>query len=274
MEATMGTECDFDKLRQSNSILWNWSKYFKIHNKSFLAFAYKLKEKKQKYLNLISGKKLKEKFISDFDVMFYAAEIENDLFKQYRPTIFSIIRRFSVKNQETKEKLFDVGTLALRGAIWRYNREEVKFVTYAMNGITLAVRGMASLEVKRFKNMKESKYFFTRDDNQNYLMGIKIIADFKSLEPHEELLRNESLNEEIIAKFAELNSDEIKLVQFHVYNNTERYRQKFRDYYNKRHGKNITNFQISSMWRKTKKKIWKHLISSQYSDSLANCPIP
>ncbi len=269
----MEPEWNFDKLRHSNSILWNWSQYFEIHNNHFLAFAYKLKEKKQEYLNLITDEKLKQKFIADCDEMFYAAEIENDLFKQYRPAIFSIIRRFNATRHELQELLFDVGTLALRGAIWRYQRDSVKFITFAMNGIILAIRGMASFEHKRFNKRKKKECFFVGDNNKNFLMDNKILVDPKSLEPHDQLLRSESLDEEAITRVARLNLDETKLVHFHVYN-TEHYRQKFRDYYRERYGKNISNSQISMLWSKTKKKIWKRLISSQYSDSLSNFSTP
>ena len=82
-------EFDFARLRESNALLWKWGQNLKIKNNSFLRFVYKIKKNKEEILSQLKTKKLKQEFLKDFEKMFYAEQIENDLILQYRPMVFT-----------------------------------------------------------------------------------------------------------------------------------------------------------------------------------------
>lgn len=261
---------DFDALRAANNLLWEWGQHFKISNGVFLRFVYKLEQDKEKFLEKIKNQKLKKKFIKDCETMFHAKLVENDLLKQYRPMIFSVLRRFKITNAEIHQTAFDNGLTALRGAIWRYRMNSVKFITYAMNGVICSVRGTVFHEGRELKKMRDKCVSLSKKNSQtDELFDIKEIACKRFPNPMDLL---ENFEEESLYKLARLTEDEKFICRLRIAG--EKYQNKFKEHYKKKYSRTPSRTKINDMWKRIQIKIWIGILQSRGLDVLEGLKNP
>jgi hypothetical protein len=262
--------CDFDRLRKSNGLLYKWSIYFEIKNCSFLNFVYKFQKNKNVFFKKIKCPVKRVEFLDDWDFMFFARKIENDLIRQYMPVVFKVLRRFKIKNQEIYENAFDVAISALRGSVWRYRLETVKFLSYAMTGIICAVRGYVFHEKEIFKRKQPKMISICRSEVNDSIYAENVtLCCPKSLEPWQQIEDEIQLNEKNIAKLSGLTTDETYLLKLKLKN--PKYREKFIEYYTKKYGKPCSKTTLYRVWNITKRKIFKkveQIRGSKFADLL------
>lgn len=258
-------EFDYKKLAESNELLWQWSLYFKIHNNYFLEFAYKLADNKKLYLNKIINNEVKKKFLNDFETMFYAKTVENELIKQYIPMVHLCVRRFKIISADAKQDAFDIGLQALRGAIWRYRITKHKFLSYAMTGTILAIRGLVSLRLRQKKSNKLVQVFHDRETKSPSRCS-KLLVDYKAAEPCDYVSGYQDLETTFSRLTENLSKDEKKLLEYKITN--PNFREEFIKYYKSTHGKKMTKDSFITVWNKTKKKLWAALSSIKRPEEL------
>lgn len=143
MEVLM--EIDYKKLASSNSLLAKWKLALdSIEDKSLKRDlkSYNLGYKKNffYYVNFfkndykVAEKILGPQFSKDRKKMFFAETVESELIMQYRPAIFSEFRSKKV-TIDIMDEVFQNCLIGLRESVWKYARKDIKFSTYAINGI-------------------------------------------------------------------------------------------------------------------------------------------
>ena len=250
----MSMTFDFAKLAAANELLWKWGERFGIHNGKFLNFVYKLKQNQNDLIKELKNAKWKQEFKKDCKVMFYAAEIENDLFKQYRPVVGSVVNRFKLKSGQAIENAYDIGVSSLRGAIWRYRFTHVKFLSYAMTGVMMAVKGyVVHRHYMKDRRAKHVQIFCNSDTDIMFTDNL-LFADKREKDPAETITDIPEIDENNIAQFAKLTSDENMLLKLHI--QRQNYPQSFMAYYLKRHKKKISRRSVNDMLQRTRRKIF------------------
>ena len=259
---------DFEKLCESNSILWKWAEYFKIENNNFLNFSYKLPKNYQMFLDKIEDPNDRKIFKKDFKKMFFAREIENDLFKQYHPVILSSLRKFPIKDREIFEFAYDVGVSSLRGAIWRYRIITTKFLSYAMTGIIQAIRGAIFYKNNKKINSKIKVVNIMMDEENGRLFAEdNKMSCKKTHEPWQLIEDGVKLNEKSLVKLAKLTADEAMLLKLRLKDDNN-YRSSYVKYYAEKHGVTCTKSTIYRHWNKVKFKIYLKLYEIRGRDAL------
>jgi hypothetical protein len=266
-------EFNFARLRESNALLWKWGQHLKIQNNVFLRFVYKIKENKEEILSQLKTKKLKQEFLKDFENMFYAEEVENALILQYRPMIYSVIRRFAIKNAEIGQTAFDVGICALRGSIWRYRMDTVKFITFSMNGVICAVRGVVHHEALVLKQEQErfKRILFNEETHETFI-GDDKLACKRFKDPSENIINPLVITEENMQTVAKLTEDERVIIELHLGGNG--YRDKFKTYYKNKYGVIPNKSKMNTIWKTSQIKIWAAVIKHKGVDAVANLKPP
>lgn len=92
-------------------------------------------------------------FLKDYKDMFYAAEIENELIKQYIPAIYSILRNKKI-NPILFDELINQMICGFREVVWRFNREDLQFSTYAITSL----KNNFCYEISNLTNKKKNKF--------------------------------------------------------------------------------------------------------------------
>lgn len=267
-------EFDFDRLRAANATLFKWGEHFKIHNYKYLNFVYTLEKNKDSVLSSLKTKKLRKQFEKDCKTMFFAKEIENDLIMQYRPMVHHVLRRFNISSDDVYDSALSVGLQSLRGAIWRYSRDSVKFITYAMNGVICGVRGIVSdmhesktIKLKRIKPL-------LRDENTSamFTMGKHVLQDKKAGDPADIVAHGKFLDENILVNLAGLDEDEKNILNFFL--SGDGYREKYREYHNEKYGKIPARSRIVQIWKNSQLKIWKAVLNIRGEEALRTVRSP
>jgi hypothetical protein len=246
--------CDFVRLRASNALLYKWSIYFKIHNGHYLNFVYTLEQNKESLLKQIKNAIKKKEFLKDFNAMFFAKEVENDVIRQYMPVVFNVMRRFNVKNDAAWETIFDVAVSALRGSVWRYRLDTTKFLSYAMTGVVCAVRG-AVFHQKEIANRIGPRFIHISrsETNDSVFAEGTTLACKKTPEPWELIEEGAPITEDNVAKLSGLTADEAYLLELRLEGTS--YREKFIKYHTKKYGKPCNKNTLYRVWNCAKKKI-------------------
>jgi hypothetical protein len=108
---------------------------------------------------LTEKQKLAQKFLGKFytenrDKMLYPASVESFLIRQYVPAIYHEIGKKKGKIDSMAE-LKQFCMEGLRNSVWKYTREDIKFTTFAINGI----RNNITIYKKRVsREKKDSKW--------------------------------------------------------------------------------------------------------------------
>lgn len=253
-------EVDFDKLIAANNLCQKWADHFGTKANAYHIFIADLRKNPQTYLNQLSKVKKKE-LQKDLSGMFYAAEVENDLIIQYRPTIFYVLNRYRVKNYDFKEDLYDFGLLTMRYSIWRYRKYDCTFKTFVINGLLQSFKGHITNRKKAIesesKNFFRSMYridLFSRSDKNN------VHPQSKQETPENYLIRKENeITFDNLVIMANLTDEEKNLLVFYMEKNNIPENFKWRDNYNAtykiKYGKSLTRSSISDRLNGIKKRL-------------------
>lgn len=138
---------NYEKLAESNKVTLKWRNALveRIKGRSkepevkaikkllpatnFLGIVSFLKDNKKKAAAILGSE-----FTKDYKKMFYAAEIENELIKQYVPAVYSVLRNKKFNPMYADDLLNDL-LYSLREIVWRYNRKDLQFSTYAITSL-------------------------------------------------------------------------------------------------------------------------------------------
>lgn len=267
-------EFDFNRLRKANAALNKWGEHFEIHNYKYLNFVYTLEKNKEIYIEKLKTQKLRKQFEKDCKTMFFAKEIENDLILQYKPMVYHVLRRFKIDSDEVYDCALSVGLQSLRGAIWRYSRDSIKFITYAMNGVICGVRGIISdmHESKKIKIKNIEKLCQNEEAYALFAFGDHVLIDKKAEDPVEIVAHGKQFDEKFLGEVAGLDEDEKNILSFFL--SGEGYREKYRDYHNEKYGKIPPRSRIVQIWKNSQLKIWKAVLSIRGEEALRTVRSP
>ena len=165
-------QIDYAKLSKSNQLFFNWKN--KIHD---LMMQSNMKQERQLYQlgynrnfyyyvkffknnTQIAAKYLGKKFVKDMPKMFFAETIENDLIVQYVPAIYSEMSKHTIPPMLWQD-LYDYLLIGLRDSVWRYSREDIKFSTYAINGLRNNIRFFMSNSARERRMSKSAGILFS-----------------------------------------------------------------------------------------------------------------
>lgn len=154
---------DFEKLKKCNDICHKWSERFGIGKRDYMRFMYGIFKNPESVKNQLESK-YRSQFTKDCKVMFYAAEIEDTLIRQYHAMIFNIMKKFRINQNDFDEYITD-GFMAIRAATWQYRTYKVKasFTTYAHRAIFMRIKGKLCKEKEKRDRRHSLKINFESD---------------------------------------------------------------------------------------------------------------
>lgn len=262
---------DFDKLIACNLVCQKWADHFKTKANSYHVFIADLRRNPSAYLSRLSGKD-RLSLESDLKTMFYAAEIENNLIIQYRPSIFYVCRRYRIKGAKVRQDLFDLGLLSLRYSIWRYRKYDCSFKTFAIRGLLTGFKGYLSDKKKALKS-KAKKFdrniiSLNLEANQE---EFSLVPESKEEGPLDHIVRTENeVTFETLTSKALLSKEEIELLSFYMdKNNTPEkfgWRLDYANAYRLRTGKNLSKSSVSDKLLSIKNRLKKALVELKPHD--------
>jgi len=167
-------QLDFQKLKKCNDICFKWSAILEIKQRDYVRFCLSAKENHIFYLEKLPTR-LRNKFLKDCKVMFYAAEVEDEIITKYRPMVLNILKKLNIAADEFEEHEV-TGLLAIRTAVWSYRTHEIKasFTTYCHNSIFNRIRGIKFKDYQKNQRRKDKLKIYsysdlTDDFQENYL---------------------------------------------------------------------------------------------------------
>ena len=154
---------DFEKLKKCNDLCHKWSTRFGIGKREYMRFMYNIFKNPESVKNQLEVK-YRSQFTKDCKVMFYAAEVENALIKQYHAMIFNIMKKFRIDQNDFDEYVTD-GFMAIRAATWQYRTYKVKasFTTYAHRAIFMRIKGKLCKEKEKRDRRHNLRISFESD---------------------------------------------------------------------------------------------------------------
>jgi len=178
---------NFEHLKKCNDICFKWSKHFKIKKSNYAQFMWKTFRNPEIICQKLNSKH-KSKFMKDCKTMFYAAEVEEILIKQYSPMIINIMKRLHI-NYEKFEDYLSYGYMAIRSAVWQYRTYKIKasFTTYAHRAIFMRIRGILHREKTKILDRKiriscESDYESKEFDLESVYLHKDCAANMEDLD--------------------------------------------------------------------------------------------
>lgn len=173
-------EIDYKKLAFSNSLIAKWklvldsiqdesvkrdlkASYNLGYNKNFFYYVNFFKNHSNK-----ASKILGSQFAKDKKKMFFAETVETELILQYRPAIYAEFRNKRI-TVDIREEIFQHCLIGLRESVWKYARSDIKFSTYAINGIRNNIgfyRSQRSDAKKKWDDVVTSFSQLTQSDSE------------------------------------------------------------------------------------------------------------
>ena len=166
-------DVDYKKLAKANLKLLFWRDKVREHAKSNKDFRIthnmNAKSNIQKVVRFFKKHKkeavalLGKKFEREYKSLFYAFSVENDLITQFIPAIYKVIAIHGVR-KDYHDDFFSELMISLRDSVWMYTRPEIKFTTYAINGIK---KNIIYLKINAAEDMVRKNYILYDDFKGN-----------------------------------------------------------------------------------------------------------
>ena len=258
---------DFAKLIAANILCLKWADHFKKGKKKYHIFVNELRNNATPYMELLSPTKKKE-FEKDLKVMFYAAEIENELITQFIPIIFYVCRRFNIFKPERVQEIYDQGLVSLRHSVWRYSKDVCTFKTFASNGLLGYIGGYLSHE-KNAKTFKKNQIYINikplnLENKNSQDFDCHPISKFESAETLLERKEDE-ITFDYLARKANLTEEEIVLLTIYMERDyvpeNFTWRKIYMKKYKTKFGKAICKTTVSQKVNVIKKRLLQAVIS-------------
>jgi len=157
MKKDINNYVDFKRLKRSNDLCWKWAQRFGVNSHGYTSFAVCLRDRFQEHKDKLEVR-YRCQFVKDFKIMFYAAESEEFMIKQYSAMILSILKKYKIPHNEHEDCLTE-GMIAIRNATWNFRNIGVKasFTTYCYNSIMFRIRGMR-LKTYKKRQRREARF--------------------------------------------------------------------------------------------------------------------
>ena len=148
---------DFEKLKDCNGVCYKWGQRFKVIKRDYMRLLIYIHKNPEAYKVKLE-KKYRSQFSKDVKTMFYAAQIEEILVKQYHGMIYKIFKVLRIPIDLYESMEID-GMMAIRTAIWNYrhHKANASFSTFCYNNIFMRIQG-AYGKIKS-KKARRAKYF-------------------------------------------------------------------------------------------------------------------
>jgi hypothetical protein len=147
--------CDMARLRRSNDLAWKWFSRTGLYKNQYIPWVINLQKEPNAFKSSLSPS-FKSAFTKDFKEMFYAAEVENDIIKQYDRMVHYCMKKIRhIPCQE--DDMYSTGLITIRNCIWQYRNLRIKcsFTTYCHNSVWMRMSGDLCKQRMLFK--KRSK---------------------------------------------------------------------------------------------------------------------
>jgi hypothetical protein len=157
MQSNIESIVDFDRLKKANGICLKWATRLKIMKNDYIRFCVRMMKDFEGH-----KKRFEPRFWSqlskDRKVMFYAAEIEDIIVRQYHAMIFRIFKILHIP-VEVQPELETEGMMAVRSAVWHFREHKGKatFTTFCYNNIMMRVKGVYG-KMRRNNAMRMKKF--------------------------------------------------------------------------------------------------------------------
>jgi len=261
---------DFERLKYCNGICQKWGQRFKTKKNEYMRTLIYIHKNPEKYKSILE-QKYRSQFSKDVKHMFYAAEIEEILIKQYHAMIFKVFKVLRIPNELYETMEID-GMIAIRSAIWNYRHHESKasFSTFCYNSILMRISGgYGKIKQKRARNAKRM-IIMNESDLQDFNWSIyeKKYSNIETDTLAQEL-------ENIIQK-CKLNEQEGMLIRLYALRNDPKdwhrvYREKYKNpMFN---GKPLSRQSVLNHLAAVQKKIYMYLRRSDNLDVAHFCKL-
>lgn len=153
--------CDLNKLRKSNDLAFKWFCRTGLPKKDYLRWVINCWKNPEAYKKTLAPS-MRSAFAKDIKNMFYAAEIENDVIKQYENMVAYVLKKVRYE-QNMLEDLKAYGLHAIRNCCWQYRSVKARFVaqcgftTFCHNSVFMRIR--SELSKIRTKSRRRHKKF-------------------------------------------------------------------------------------------------------------------
>ena len=204
---------DFERLKKANGICLKWADRLKVSKNSYIKFCVKLMTNFKERRTLFPPSYWAQ-LAKDRKVMFYAAEVEDVLVRQYHAMIFRIFKVLRIP-PEVQPDLETEGMMAIRSAVWHFRNHKgnATFTTFCYNAIFMRVRGFYGKMKKNMARRCQTFHVFSESDIDNEVR-------FEQLIGHEdEVYRETGTLEQELAKvlaLANLNENEQELITAYI----------------------------------------------------------
>lgn len=217
MKSNINELVDFEKLRESNSILHKWTQRLNISKRDYMKTVHQM-FKNPKAFKTKFEVRFRSQFTKDCAVMFYASTVENTLCEQYSAMVANIIRgRFKIRDDDFFENHFNDGLMAIRAATWQFRKHKSKasFNTFVHHAIFMRIKGtlcknsdkakrrMGYAKVYRFSDYPETTKFdnvgeeYYPDDSVAFEKQISMIIREAGLSEQEQFMLSSYINRKV-----------------------------------------------------------------------------
>lgn len=164
MQENIESIVDFERLKKANGLCYKWAQRKKVSKNTYIKFCVKLMtqfEERRK----VFPQGYWSQLAKDRKVMFYAAEVEDILVRQYHAMIFRIFHILKIP-AELQPDLETEGMLAIRSAVWHFRNHKgnASFTTFCYNAIFMRVRGFYGKMRKKMAKRCQTFHVFAQSD--------------------------------------------------------------------------------------------------------------
>lgn len=173
--------CDLKRLRKSNDLAFKWFSRTGLSKNAYLNWVIQCWKNPDNFKQTLTPP-MRSAFAKDIKNMFYAAEVENDIIKQYENMIPYILQKIR-HDHNMFEDLKAHGLHAIRNCCWQYRTVRARFVsqcgftTFCHNSIFLRIRSEIS-KVKALKNRRNKKFTISTESHMGKTFSL---SNFESI---------------------------------------------------------------------------------------------
>lgn len=165
----------FKQIVDANLLTQRWYKSLDHNAKSLVEFVACITKNPESLL-VHADCDTKNQFYSDIPKMLVPQQYEETIITNCRLMVCKIVNKYKFSNYDVIEDAIAVGNLAVRNAIWYFNRTDIAFTSFAYKAI--------KAKVSNFKSeVHKNKEFTSTEVNGDVLEFTDIFVDTKSFSP-------------------------------------------------------------------------------------------
>lgn len=174
--------CDLNKLRKSNDLAFKWFTRTGLPKKDYLRWVISCWKNPVEFKKTLTPA-MRSAFAKDLNNMFYAAEIENDVIKQYQNMIPYVLKKCR-HHPNSYEDLVAHGLHAIRNCCWQFRTVRARFVaqcgftTFCHNSVFMRIRSEVS-KIKTLNNRRRKKFTIANESNMGTKFSLSNFAEVR-----------------------------------------------------------------------------------------------